>query len=122
MAVGVIVAEDPLLVREGIQHILEASPDVELLAVCADGRELAAALERERPDVVLTDIRMPPGQQTHGLDIANRLTDRPRTRAAPRATAQAAGARARGCWVSSSTSLRAPPSPRSRSSAAARSA
>src|SRR5918911_634854 len=73
MPVGVVLAEDNLLVREGVRRILEMADDVELLAVCSDQEGLAAALERERPDLVITDIRMPPGHGTEGIDTANEL-------------------------------------------------
>ena len=45
----------------------------ELVAICEDGESLLAAIEAERPDVVLTDIRMPPSGDDEGIMVANRL-------------------------------------------------
>jgi DNA-binding NarL/FixJ family response regulator len=69
----VVIAEDDLLVREGILRLLEGAPDVEVLAACGDRDSLLAAVERSSPDVVLTDIRMPPGLSDEGLAVARRL-------------------------------------------------
>ena len=60
MATTLIIADDSLIAREGIEQILAAEPDLEVVASVADLPELLDAVERERPDVVLTDIRMPP--------------------------------------------------------------
>jgi DNA-binding NarL/FixJ family response regulator len=57
------VAEDVLLVREGITHALETYDDLELVAPVADPEALRSAIDEHRPDVVLTDIRMPPNFQ-----------------------------------------------------------
>ncbi len=60
--IRVVVARiDDLLVREGLRGLLESQPDLEVAAVCGDLDSLLAAVEAERPDVVVTDIRMPPG-------------------------------------------------------------
>jgi len=69
----VILAEDDFLVREGIRRVLEAVPDVTVVAECADGDELLAAVEAHPPDVVVTDVRMPPSGSDEGIRIANRL-------------------------------------------------
>jgi DNA-binding NarL/FixJ family response regulator len=71
--IRVVVADDDLLVREGIQHLLESEPDIELAAVSSDRAGLLDAIERESPDVVLTDIRMPPHQASEGLDVAQQV-------------------------------------------------
>jgi DNA-binding NarL/FixJ family response regulator len=73
MAVRVALADDNLLVREGVQHLLESEAAIELVAVCEDGRSLLDAVERERPDVVITDIRMPPSEGSEGIEIARHL-------------------------------------------------
>src|SRR4051794_31073103 len=75
MNVRVVIAEDNLLVREGIQQILALEPDVDVVASCGDLPELMAAIERESPDVVLTDIRMPPGQGDEGIRVAGWLRE-----------------------------------------------
>ena len=61
MPIRLVIADDHLLVREGVQRLLETDPDIEVAAVCGDLDSLLAAVEAERPDVVVTDIRMPPG-------------------------------------------------------------
>jgi DNA-binding NarL/FixJ family response regulator len=73
VSISVIVAEDDYLMREGIRRVLESAPDITVLAECADGQELLAATDREEPDVVVTDIRMPPSDLDEGIRIANRL-------------------------------------------------
>jgi DNA-binding NarL/FixJ family response regulator len=73
MPIRVVIAEDHYLVREGIRRLLETQPDVEVAAVCGDLDALLAAVETERPDVVVTDIRMPPGDADEGIRAAERL-------------------------------------------------
>jgi DNA-binding NarL/FixJ family response regulator len=69
----VVIAEDDLLVREGILRLLGGAADVEVLAACDDQDSLLAAVARFAPDVVVTDIRMPPGFSDEGLAVARRL-------------------------------------------------
>jgi DNA-binding NarL/FixJ family response regulator len=76
VAIRVVVAEDSLIVREGLQQLLAASPTVEVVAACGDFDELVEAVARERPDVVLTDIRMPPSNTDEGIRIAHDLRER----------------------------------------------
>lgn len=71
--IRVVLAEDSYLVREGTAALLAAVPDVDLLASVGDLESLLAAVARLRPDVVLTDIRMPPGQGVEGLTAARRI-------------------------------------------------
>jgi DNA-binding NarL/FixJ family response regulator len=71
----VVLADDSYLVREAITHVLAAAPEVEIVATCEDGDELRAAIERENPDVVLTDIRMPPSGDDEGIAIARHLQE-----------------------------------------------
>jgi DNA-binding NarL/FixJ family response regulator len=73
MPLRLVIAEDHLLVREGIRTLLEADPELEVVAVCGDLDSLFAAVEAERPDVVVTDIRMPPGDSDEGIQAADRL-------------------------------------------------
>jgi DNA-binding NarL/FixJ family response regulator len=73
VVVRVVLAEDHFLVREGVRRLLDAQPDVEIAAVCDDLDSLLAAVDRERPDVVVTDIRMPPGRTDEGIAAAERL-------------------------------------------------
>ena len=73
MPIRVVIAEDHYLVREGVRRVLELQPDVEVAAVCGDLDSLLATVEAERPDVVLTDIRMPPDNTDEGIRAAERL-------------------------------------------------
>ncbi len=75
MAVRIVLAEDNYLVREGLHKLVETEPDLEVVAVCADYDELRAAVERERPDVVVTDIRMPPTGTDEGIRAAAELRE-----------------------------------------------
>lgn len=60
MGLRIVVAEDNLLVREGLVRLLSTAHDVEVVASCEDCDAVAAAVEEQQHDVVLTDIRMPP--------------------------------------------------------------
>jgi DNA-binding NarL/FixJ family response regulator len=73
MPLRLVIADDHLLVREGVQRLLEADPDFEVAAVCGDLDSLLAAVEAEHPDVVVTDIRMPPDNTDEGIRAAERL-------------------------------------------------
>jgi DNA-binding NarL/FixJ family response regulator len=73
MGLRVVVAEDDLLVREGIVRLLSAAPDLDVVASCEDYDEAVAAVEQHQPDVVLTDIRMPPTSTDEGIRLARQL-------------------------------------------------
>jgi len=74
MAIRVVLAEDNYLVREGVRRLIEAQPELELIAVCDDLDSILAAIEADPPpDVVLTDIRMPPTGTDEGLQAAERM-------------------------------------------------
>jgi DNA-binding NarL/FixJ family response regulator len=73
MPLRLVIADDHLLVREGVRRLLEADPELEVAAVCCDLDSLFAAVEAEHPDVVVTDIRMPPGNSDEGIQAAERL-------------------------------------------------
>lgn len=76
--ISVVMAEDNLLVREGVRGILASAADLDLRAVCADAAELRAAIEEHDPDVVVTDIHMPPLLADDGIVVARELRrDRP---------------------------------------------
>ena len=66
MPLRLVLAEDHYLVREGVRRLLETQPDIEVVAACGDLDSLLAAVEAERPDVVVTDIRMPPDGDRRG--------------------------------------------------------
>jgi DNA-binding NarL/FixJ family response regulator len=69
------LAEDSYIVREGVRRLLETQPDLEVAAACEDLESLLAAVKEQRPDVVLTDIRMPPGRLDEGIQAARRLRE-----------------------------------------------
>jgi len=71
--VRVVFAEDNYLVREGTAALLSASGEVELVSLASTYDELLAAVEREHPEAVLTDIRMPPTSTTEGIDAARKI-------------------------------------------------
>ena len=73
MAVRVILGEDSYLVREGIKRVLEHAEEIELVATFGDLETLLAAVQEVRPDVVLTDIRMPPSNTDEGIRLATAL-------------------------------------------------
>jgi DNA-binding NarL/FixJ family response regulator len=73
MPIRIVLAEDQYLVREGLVRLLERRDDVEVVAVCQDLDSLLEAVTDTRPDVVVTDIRMPPGESDEGIQLATRL-------------------------------------------------
>lgn len=73
MAIRLVLAEDNYLVREGVRRLLERQPELEIVATCEDFESLLACVETERPDVVLTDIRMPPTGLDEGIRAAELL-------------------------------------------------
>jgi DNA-binding NarL/FixJ family response regulator len=75
MAIRVVVGEDSVVIREGIERMLERSEDIEVVATCADAATLRAAIAEQRPDVVLTDIRMPPTGTDEGIQVAVELRE-----------------------------------------------
>jgi len=75
VTIRVVLAEDHYLLREGIRRLLETHGEVEVAAVCGDLASLLAAVAVERPDVVVTDIRMPPGGGDEGIQAAARLRE-----------------------------------------------
>ena len=75
MSIKVVLAEDQYLVREGLRRLLEAQEDLEVAAVCEDLDSLLAAVDETGPDVVVTDIRMPPESTDEGIRAAARLRE-----------------------------------------------
>ena len=70
MSTRVAIAEDNLLVREGLKQVLDAQANIAVVACCEDLPSLLEAIAAERPDVVLTDIRMPPTKTDEGIRVA----------------------------------------------------
>jgi DNA-binding NarL/FixJ family response regulator len=75
MPIRVVLADDEYLVREGLRRLLETQDDLEVAAVCDDLDSLLAAVAADRPDVVVTDIRMPPAGTDEGIQAATRLRE-----------------------------------------------
>jgi DNA-binding NarL/FixJ family response regulator len=75
MPIRVVVAEDSYLVREAVTRVLTESPDIELVAAAADAATLLASIDEKEPEVVVTDIRMPPTGSDEGISVAARLRE-----------------------------------------------
>ncbi len=75
MPIRLVLAEDNYLVREGVRRLLETESDLEVAAACGDLSSLLAAVEAKQPDVVVTDIRMPPGGADEGIQAAEKLRE-----------------------------------------------
>ena len=73
--IRVILADDSFIVREGIEEILAGCEDVVVEASCADRDSLLAEVDARAPDVVVTDIRMPPTSTDEGIEVAARLRE-----------------------------------------------
>jgi DNA-binding NarL/FixJ family response regulator len=73
VTIRVVLGEDSLLAREGIARALEHDDEIDLVESCADADSLRQAIDRSRPDVVLTDIRMPPSNTDEGIRLASEL-------------------------------------------------
>ncbi len=68
--IRVVLAEDNVLLREGMSRLVAGNEDFELVGTAADLPELFAVIERCQPDVVITDIRMPPTSHDEGIQAA----------------------------------------------------
>src|ERR1700750_3383374 len=68
--IRVALAEDNVLLREGVSRLGSAHPDFELVGTASDLPELLAVIESSEPDVVITDIRMPPTGRDEGIQAA----------------------------------------------------
>jgi DNA-binding NarL/FixJ family response regulator len=73
--IRIVLAEDNYLLREGVSRLIEGEDDLELVAACEDVDSLLAAIDAEKPDVVLTDIRMPPTHTDEGIRAAAHLRE-----------------------------------------------
>ena len=73
MAIRVILAEDNYLAREGIVRVLESIDDLDLIGAYGDLDGVRGAIDADRPDVVVTDIRMPPSHTDEGIRLAEEL-------------------------------------------------
>jgi DNA-binding NarL/FixJ family response regulator len=73
--IRVVAADDSYLIRESLTVMLESEPEIELVGVCSNGKELEACVLAEHPAVVIVDIRMPPSGGDEGVRVANRLRE-----------------------------------------------
>ena len=71
--VRVLVVEDALVAREGMRAVIGALPGMTVVEVADDAGGARAAVDRAAPDVVITDIRMPPGHHDEGIALAEHL-------------------------------------------------
>jgi DNA-binding NarL/FixJ family response regulator len=74
-SIRVVLAEDNTLLREGISRLIEADEDLELVGVATDLPTLLALVDEQQPDVVVTDIRMPPTGSDEGIQAAAWMRD-----------------------------------------------
>jgi DNA-binding NarL/FixJ family response regulator len=74
-ALRVVLADDSYLVRQALVHVLESADGIEVVGTCGDRDTLLATIAAKRPDVVVTDIRMPPTNTDEGLAIAAQLRE-----------------------------------------------
>src|SRR4051812_45266275 len=75
MPIRIALAEDSLIVREGVHQLLATDPEIDIVAAVADQASLRRACDDASPDVVLTDIRMPPTNTDEGIRLAGELRD-----------------------------------------------
>ena len=75
MPIRVALGEDSVIVREGVRQLLEGDPNLEIVASVADASSLREACDHLQPDVVITDIRMPPTNTDEGIRLAGELRD-----------------------------------------------
>ena len=76
MSIRVVLGEDNVLVREGVRALLDSYEDIEVVGVAEDGPSLLIAAEEHTPDVVVTDIKMPPNFQLEGIDCAHAIREK----------------------------------------------
>jgi DNA-binding NarL/FixJ family response regulator len=68
--IRLVLGEDSFIVREGLRELLEPQPEIDVVAACADLDGLLLAVRQHKPDVVMTDIRMPPTKSDEGIRAA----------------------------------------------------
>jgi DNA-binding NarL/FixJ family response regulator len=69
-AIRVVLADDAYLLREALKHLLDGVPGVTVVGECDDARAVVSLVDRERADVLITDIRMPPWAIDEGIGLA----------------------------------------------------
>jgi adenylate cyclase len=76
VTIRVVLGEDNVLVREGVRALLNSYEDIEVVGVAEDAPTLLATAVEHGPDVVVTDIKMPPSFQLEGIDCAHAIRER----------------------------------------------
>jgi DNA-binding NarL/FixJ family response regulator len=76
MPIRLVLGDDSLFIREGLRQLLRSDPDMEIVAAVGDLDSLTEACDRELPDVVIADIRMPPTETDEGIRLAADLRER----------------------------------------------
>jgi adenylate cyclase len=76
MTIRIVLGEDNVLVREGVRALLDSYEDMDVVGVAADAPSLLVAAEEHGPDVVVTDIKMPPNFQLEGIDCAHAIREK----------------------------------------------
>jgi adenylate cyclase len=74
--ISVFLADDNLIVREGVRALIDRNPDLEVTGVAADYDEVVAGCEAAAPQVLVTDIRMPPSFRNEGIEAAKEVRKR----------------------------------------------
>src|SRR4029079_7173382 len=75
MAIRVVLGDDSLIVREGVRQLLDTDTEMEIIATVGDVASLRELADSEQPDVIVTDIRMPPTHTDDGIRLATELRD-----------------------------------------------
>ncbi|MDX1544149.1 MAG: response regulator transcription factor [Christiangramia sp.] len=70
--IRIVLADDHVLVRDGIKSLLEEQPDMEVVAEASDGKEAIEILEKDLPDLLIVDIRMP---EMNGIEVVKKIRD-----------------------------------------------
>jgi class 3 adenylate cyclase/ActR/RegA family two-component response regulator len=76
LSIRIVLGEDNVLVREGVRALLDSYEDMDVVGVAADAPSLLSAAEEHQPDVVVTDIKMPPNFQLEGIDCAHTIREK----------------------------------------------
>src|SRR5919198_3278036 len=76
MSIRVVLGDDNVLVREGVRALLSVTDGIEVVGVAEDAPSLLAAAAEHRPDVVVTDIKMPPNFRLEGIECAHEIRRR----------------------------------------------
>src|SRR5690242_1583816 len=73
LPIRIVLADDSYLARVALRHLFEGVPSVHVVGECEDGKSVVPVIDRERADLLITDIRMPPSGQDEGIRLAASL-------------------------------------------------